>query len=173
MSEHHARSFAPIATRHARVLILGTMPSQRSLARQQYYGHPQNAFWPIMADLLGFEADASYTQRRRALTRHGVAVWDVLASCVRPGSLDASIEEDSIAVNDIGGFLRTHRAVRAVFFNGTKSEQLFKRYVLTDLGDLDERLYLQRLPSTSPAHAALTRAQKRQAWREILSWSAA
>ena len=159
----HARSFPPIAKPDARVLILGSMPGQASLAAGQYYAHPRNAFWPLMATLLGFDAALDYPARTRALTAAGVAVWDVLHSCRRPGSLDSSIDAESLVVNDLAGFLARHRAIEHIFFNGSAAEKLFRKHVGTDPSIA--RLRLARLPSTSPAHAALNFAQKLAAWR--------
>ena len=161
----HAHSFPPIATPDAHVLILGSMPGQASLAASQYYAHPRNAFWPLMATLLGFDAALDYPARTRALTAAGVAVWDVLHSCHRPGSLDSSIDAESLVVNDLAGFLARHRAIEHIFFNGSAAEKLFRKHVGTDPGIA--RLRLTRLPSTSPAHAALSFAQKLVAWRAI------
>jgi len=159
--------FPPIAGADARVLILGTMPGQASLAAGQYYAHPRNAFWPIMGDLLGFSAQAGYAQRCQALRHRRVALWDVLASCHRRGSLDSNIRSDSLEVNDFAGFLARHPNVTAVCFNGGPAEQLFRRHVIRAGADLPPLQYL-RLPSTSPAHAARRFQQKLEAWRVLL-----
>lgn len=159
-------SFLPIARHDARILILGSMPGEASLAAGEYYAHPRNAFWPILADLLGFAADAPYARRVRALEQAHVAVWDVLHSCIRPGSLDADIECDSLQVNDFGHFLAQHPAITHVFFNGSTAETCFRRHVLRLLAG--RSLQFARLPSTSPAHAARSLSAKREAWRAIL-----
>ena len=91
MSSDPVQSFPPLVAPGCRVLVLGSMPSVASLDRQEYYGHARNAFWPLMAGLFGFDATAPYEARCLALTSAGVAVWDVLHACVRPGSLDSSI----------------------------------------------------------------------------------
>lgn len=160
------RSFAPIAAPSARTLILGSMPGQASLAANRYYAHPRNAFWPILCELLDLPADATYSTRVRALKRARIALWDVLHSCVRPGSLDASIRSESGVANDFRSFFRLHGRIERVFFNGATAERLFRQRVLPALPDFKPTLI--RLPSTSPAHAAMTRAQKRDAWRVIL-----
>jgi hypoxanthine-DNA glycosylase len=160
-------SFPPIAAAGARVLILGTAPSIASLAKQQYYGHPQNAFWPIMGRLFGAERDLPYDERRRILTEQGVAVWDVLRECYRPGSLDSSIHVESEAPNDIAGFLRTQPGVHSIFFNGGKAETAFRRHALPQVAELNREFRYTRLPSTSPAHAGRTFAQKLAAWRAV------
>jgi double-stranded uracil-DNA glycosylase len=159
-----ARSFPPIARPDARILILGSMPGQASLAAGQYYAHPRNAFWPIMATLLGFEATLDYPARTRALAAAGIAVWDVLHSCRRSGSLDSSIEAESLVVNDLARFLARHRAIEHIFFNGSAAEALFRKHLGAHPGTA--RLHLARLPSTSPAHAGLSFEQK------LLFWSA-
>jgi double-stranded uracil-DNA glycosylase len=160
-------SFPPIAAADARVLVLGTAPSIASLAKKQYYGHPQNAFWPIMGRLFGADRDLPYEQRQRIVCAHGVAVWDVLRECYRPGSLDTSIRVESESPNDIAAFLRRHPQVRAIFFNGGKSETAFRRHALAEVNELDRDFRFTRLPSTSPAHAGRTFAQKLAAWRAV------
>lgn len=167
-SQDHALKFglAPIANRSARALILGSMPSERSLERQQYYGHPQNAFWPIMARLFDFDPQLDYTKRCSAVKAAGLAIWDVVRACVRPGSLDAAIDRTTVQVNDFDRFLQQHRSLRAIFFNGAGAETLFKRHCRHIMED--GRLPVQRLPSTSPAHAAMTRDQKYEQWRTAL-----
>lgn len=158
------QGFAPIATADAEILILGSMPSEASLAAGQYYAHPRNQFWPIVADLLGFDATAPYEVRVQALESARVALWDVLHACVRPGSLDSSIQAEGLAVNDFPNFFVAHCKIRHVFFNGAMAEQCYRRYVLPHVGSLG--LTYMRLPSTSPANASLSFARKLVLWRE-------
>jgi double-stranded uracil-DNA glycosylase len=161
-STEFSRGFAPIAGRGARVLVLGSLPSQRSIAEQQYYAHPQNAFWRIMGELAG--ATGGYEQRCAALIRHRIAVWDVLAASVRPGSLDADIELESAQVNDFESFFRAHPDLVRICFNGRKAAQMFERFA----GALAGPLELVSLPSTSPAFAAMRFDDKLARWREGL-----
>lgn len=160
------QSFAPIADQNARLLILGSMPGKASLEAGQYYAHPRNQFWPIMADLLGSPPLVDYSAKIQLLLKANIALWDVMKSCYRPGSLDANITKDSIVANDFQAFLAEHHGISHIFFNGVASEQAFRRLVLPEL---DNRpLTFQRLPSTSPAHAALSYQQKLHAWRSAL-----
>ncbi len=144
------------------------MPGAESLRRRQYYAHPHNAFWPIMAALLGFDARAPYARRVRSLKAARIALWDVLHSCVREGSLDTRIEDET--ANDFAAFFRAHPALTRVFFNGAKAEASFRRHVLPRLGPAlrARSVRFARLPSTSPAHAGVPRAGKLIAWRAIL-----
>ena len=163
----HVRSFAPIARKDATVLILGSMPGTASLAATQYYAHPQNAFWRIMGDILEFDPAAPYPARLRALERARIAVWDVLRSCRREGSLDSSIERETQVANDFRRFYRAHPLVGRVFFNGAASEQCYRRHVLgAGIGD---HFVYERLPSTSPANASWSYARKLEMWREALT----
>ena len=161
-----ARSFEPIADANAEVLVLGSMPGVASLRAQQYYAHPQNAFWRIIGALLGVGADASYTKRIKALKSAHIAVWDVLESCVREGSADAMIEDDSLLANDFRTFFGRHARIKRVFFNGTKAEACYRRHVLRELEP--GPIAYARLPSTSPANASVPFADKLDAWRAIL-----
>jgi hypoxanthine-DNA glycosylase len=158
-------SFAPIASPSAQILILGTMPGMKSLQENQYYAHPRNAFWRIMADIYGFSADAPYESRVESLVAAGVAVWDVLQFCVRPGSLDSSIEKRSRVPNDFESFFRAHPNIRSVFFNGAAAEATFRDCGVRLLGVRD--ISFARLPSSSPAHA-VSYENKVRAWREAL-----
>ena len=162
------RSFPPIENVRARVLILGSMPGGASLAVGQYYAHPQNLFWPIMGVLLGARPGLSYVARTRLLKANGIALWDVLETCVREGSLDSAIEEATIAVNDFASFHRAHPRIERVFFNGAKAEASYRRYVIPLLGSGAPAVEYLRLPSTSPAHAALSFEKKRKAWEAVL-----
>lgn len=160
--------FAPIVSASASVLILGSMPSSTSLAKQQYYGHPRNAFWPIMGVLVGAKPELDYQRRKQILLNHDIAVWDVLQSCVRPGSLDANIDMGSIKVNDFITFFNQYRQIRHVFFNGGAAEKVFNRRVLSTIAERFSYLEYLRLPSTSPAHAGMNLEQKINAWKAIL-----
>ncbi|WP_024298560.1 DNA-deoxyinosine glycosylase [Methylomicrobium lacus] len=159
--------FDPIAAPDARVLILGSMPSKVSKAREQYYGHSKNAFWAIMGQLFGAELELCYGLRKGILMTHRVALWDVLKTCQRLGSLDADIELDSIIVNDFSDFFRRHDQIRHVFFNGMTAEKIYRKYILPTLPERFGYLVYHRLPSTSPTNAALSLPQKMEAWQEI------
>lgn len=159
--------FPPVANGQARLLILGSMPGQASLQAAQYYAHPRNAFWRIMGDLLGAGPELPYAQRLVRLQAAGVALWDVIAACQRGGSLDADIVGASVRVNDFSAFLAVHRSIERIFFNGAAAEASFRRHVLPGLAE--RPLALHRLPSTSPAHAARSYADKLAAWSVIVA----
>ncbi|MDI1226709.1 MAG: DNA-deoxyinosine glycosylase [bacterium] len=164
---HKAESFPPIATKISRVLILGSMPGIKSLAEQQYYAHPQNAFWKIMTALFDAPVE-TYPQRVALIKNNGLALWDVLKFCERHGSLDTRINDATIEVNDFAAFLKKYPNITHVFFNGAKSEQEFMKRVLPELPEkISARLELKRLPSTSPAHAGLKLADKLKAWKAV------
>lgn len=159
-------SFAPIADQRAHILILGSMPGIASLHAGEYYAHRQNAFWRMMAELLQFDIAMPYALKVAALQSAHIALWDVLQSCSRVGSLDAKIERESEVANDFVSFFRNHAQITQLFFNGAKAEAFFRREVLAELDT--SAMQLLRLPSTSPAHAALPYTEKLNAWRAIL-----
>lgn len=159
-------SFAPIEGDFARVLILGSMPGVASLNASQYYAHPQNAFWKIMEAILDIPATADYDARIEALKRSNIALWDVVESCIRPGSLDAAIDMGTAKVNDIKALLQRHPVISCICFNGGIAEKIFKKRVLPWLGDYSIK-YI-RLPSTSPAHASMAFDNKVMAWRAAI-----
>lgn len=160
-------SFPSVASEDATRLVLGSMPGVASLRAQQYYAHPRNAFWPIIAALFDLPGDLDYHQRCAQLQVQRIALWDVLQTCIRPGSLDSAIEEDSIVPNDFPGFFDRHRAIEHIYFNGARAEQAYLRYVQPLLPAAYAKLPTTRLPSTSPAHAALSFADKLGRWRVI------
>jgi TDG/mug DNA glycosylase family protein len=160
-------SFAPLSRPSATVLILGSMPGVASLMAQQYYAHPRNHFWPIMARIVGFDAAVPYAERVEALINADIAVWDVLQSCVRPGSLDSAIQKGTRVPNDFAAFFAAHPAIRLVGFNGAEAEKSFNTQVLPGL-EATAGLHLLRLPSTSPAHA-VGFEHKLAAWRAALA----
>lgn len=161
MSAPLLRGFPPVLDEQARVLILGSFPSAQSLAVGQYYANPRNAFWPITAELFGFNATAPYETRVAALQSAGLALWDVLRACRRAGSADSAIEPNSLTVNDFGALFTRYPTIARVYFNGAKAAQLYSR-----LAEPNERVEYRRLPSTSPAHVMRPGA-KLAAWRAI------
>jgi double-stranded uracil-DNA glycosylase len=170
VSEREALSvgFPPIAAANARVLVLGSLPGRMSLEKQQYYAQPHNAFWKIMDRLFGAAPTLPYERRLEVLRAHRVAVWDVLAAGERAGSLDSAIVASSIVVNDFGAFFGTHREIRLICFNGNKAAELYQRRVLPGLTPATVALETKLLPSTSPAHASRTFAQKLARWSAAL-----
>lgn len=162
------QSFAPLSAPGARVLILGSMPGKASLEASQYYAHPRNAFWSVVEALFDIERSLPYQTRCRRLTRQGVALWDVLETCHRPGSLDADIDPSSVAVNDFVRFFAANGGIEKICFNGAAAEKMFLRHALPMLSAPAAALPRIRLPSTSPAHAAMNLAQKIECWKVVL-----
>lgn len=158
-------SFEPIVERSSTVLILGSMPGLASLAAGEYYAHPRNAFWTIMGELIGAYPRLSYAERVSVMRASGIALWDVLASCNRTGSLDSGIRQDSAITNDFNSLFLNHPGITRVFFNGAKAEQCFLKLVHPALEP--DRLQYRRLPSTSPANAGISYAQKLLAWQSV------
>lgn len=162
----HIQSFSPIEDADAKILILGSMPGVASLRVGQYYAHPCNLFWRIMAELLDFDPASPYDSRVQALKSARIALWDVLRSCLRVGSLDSSIASGSQEANDFVAFFREHPKITHVFFNGAKAEECYCKYIRPAIGC--ENLKYLRLPSTSPAHASLSFENKLEKWRIVM-----
>lgn len=161
---------APVSDPSARILILGSMPGVRSLAEQQYYAHPRNHFWPLMGRILGIDPAAPYPERLESLQRCGVALWDVLQTCVRAGSLDQAIQRDSRVANDFTSFFASHPHLKLVCFNGSEAQRSFERFVMPHVAD--RLLTFHRLPSSSAAHA-VGFERKAASWRAVLEGIAA
>jgi hypoxanthine-DNA glycosylase len=156
--------FPPVVGSQPRVLILGSMPSIASLDVHEYYALPRNVFWPIMGELFGAHFKLAYQQRLDVLTACRVALWDVLESCIRPGSLDSSIDAQSVSVNNFSCLFASYPTISQVFFNGKKSAAMYRRYVLPMLDSATADMPGNTLPSTSPAHASLSFDEKLAAW---------
>ncbi len=153
----------PLLNKHTRLLVLGSFPGVASLRSQQYYGHPHNQFWKIMATLLSPNAAEvlamPYAERSQWLLSQGVGLWDVYAACQREGSLDAHIR--NAQPNDLQSLRSLCPNLMAIAHNGGES---FKHAKLTQsLG-----LPVYKLPSTSPAHASWSLSKKLDAWREVV-----
>lgn len=160
-------SFPPIVADDARILILGSMPGVASLDAQQYYAHPRNQFWPLLEDLCGTVGTLAYDARVQLLRTRHLALWDVLHSCIRPGSLDTAIEHATAEPNDLMGLLRTTRVVRICCNGGTAHSTLLRFFGPTLQHELPH-IEVHKLPSTSPANASWSYARKRTAWRDAL-----
>ena len=150
-------SLAPVEREDARVLILGSLPGDRSLAMQQYYGHPQNQFWRLVFALLGKDVPDNYAARCGSLVQHKIALWDVVHYAERRGSLDSDIKD--AAPNDLHVFFETHRQLRLILLNGGKAAQLFNKH----FGSVPVKTV--KLPSSSPAMASLSFEQKLAVWK--------
>ncbi|MGC4079355.1 MAG: DNA-deoxyinosine glycosylase [Rubrivivax sp.] len=159
----HKKGFPPVVPASPRVLILGSMPGEQSLAATQYYAHPHNLFWPFMANICGETLPGPYDARLEMLHRHGIALWDVCDTCIREGSLDTAIRE--VVPNALPDLLREHPSIQLLAFNGQKAAALFHRYFGTviDIAQIT-------LPSTSPANAGKSRQLKEDAWLELKNW---
>ena len=157
------QAFDPIVTPTSKVLILGSMPGEESLKKRQYYGHPQNAFWYIIAAVAGLAAPpASYERRINLLKEHDIALWDVCDKCTREGSLDSDIRK--VQPHDVTGLLKTHPSIRLVLFNGQTPQKLYTRPCKPVAG-----VKYVLMPATSPAYARMPRADKVAAWTKQMS----
>ena len=163
---HSLESFAPSIDEGCRVLVLGSAPSIKSLERCQYYGHPQNYFWRFVEELFGIPFEDPYEDRLLAVRRRGLAIWDVVGRCTREMSADSTIRD--VEPNDFARLFARYPLLRAVFFNGAKSEELFERLVRPGLDET--QLCFERLPSTSPANASQKRDDKLARWRRVLDF---
>ena len=150
---------SPVTGDGPRVLVLGSFPSERSLQAGEYYANRRNQFWALLGAVLAFDHDAAYRDRVDAVTSHGVALWDVVRSCRRVGSMDAKIDRASLVVNDFASFFATNPSIERIFVNGLTAMELFERHVETALPTL-------RLPSSSGA-LPMTFADKLSRWQQI------
>ncbi|PCI10360.1 MAG: DNA-deoxyinosine glycosylase [Thiotrichales bacterium] len=159
--------FPPVVAPEAQVLILGSMPGKASLDVSQYYAHPRNAFWPIICLLFNEPRQLSYDERLLLVQKNKMALWDVMRHCEREGSLDSAIEQSTVVANDFVGFLTDNASIRYLFFNGAQAEASFKRQVTPHLSAHGIKLEMVRLPSTSPAHAAMSFEEKLAQWQQV------
>jgi hypoxanthine-DNA glycosylase len=153
---------APVSDQNSSILILGTMPGEESLRKQEYYGNQRNFFWKIIAVITGETAPMSYEDKKRYLLRHKIALWDMCALCVRPGSLDSNISGEE--PNDIRGFIAQHPNIKTIACNGNKAYKMFQKYA----GEMS-KIRVLNLPSTSPANAGIKWEVKVERWREIIN----
>jgi len=151
----------PVWDSRCRVLVLGSFPSVKSREQRFFYGHPQNRFWPLMGALFSEPVPQTIGEKKALLLKHGVALWDVIASCEIEGSSDASIR--GVQPNDIASLVRLF-PLRAIFTNGSASSRLYRLHVMPGLGIKDTRL-----PSTSAANARMRLPDLVRAWDAVRS----
>lgn len=151
---------APVHRRDAKLLVLGSLPGEQSLVRQQYYAHPQNQFWKLISDVIGADLTAMpYSTRLAMLVDHGIALWDVVAGARRVGSLDSNLRD--VAGNDLHAFVCQLPDLQAIAFNGGMASKAGRR-ILVDAAEIE----LITLPSSSPAYT-LALAEKQHEWRRL------
>lgn len=160
--QNRISSFPPFIDHSSEILILGSVPGVKSLEKQQYYAHPQNKFWKIIFELCNEEFTENYPERVALLTRHHIAIWDVIDSCERKGSLDSEIKNEE--ANQIAELLEEYPNVKAVFCNGGKSYKNLQKM----LGK-NYKLPIFLLPSTSPLHT-ISFEKKLIEWTKILEF---
>jgi TDG/mug DNA glycosylase family protein len=163
-------SLPPVVSTRSRILILGSMPGEESLRRQQYYAHPRNAFWYIMGQICGAGFELPYQERLIQMKHAGFALWDVLKHCQRQGSLDTNIVNETEETNDFESFLNSYPSIHLIALNGGKAARTFRKKAWVNLPDsVCQRITLIQLPSTSPANAHLSKEEKLTIWQGLLS----
>ena len=162
---NHTVALPPIVPAAPRLLLLGSIPSRASIAAQRYYAHPRNAFWPILAALGNAAPPQTRQAQQQLCAALGIAVWDVLASCEREGSADTAIIRETERPNDIAALLQANPGIAAIGLNGQRAQTCFARHIRLAA---EERLQILPLPSTSPANARMSFADKLAAWRRIM-----
>lgn len=151
----------PLINGETKVLILGSFPSVKSLENKEYYANPRNQFWPIMSDMLNTDlVSKTYPDKVRLLLQHQIGLWDIIKSCKRVGSSDASIDNETM--NNINETLNTYRSIKVIAVNGSKAKSLLKKYQ-----DINANILF--MPSTSPAHAIPYRDKKNR-WKQLLKF---
>lgn len=156
------KGLAPVIDNNSRVLILGTMPGEESLRKQEYYGNPRNQFWPIIYSIFDTNFGSSYEARIAFIKEKGIALWDVIKCCKREGSADSRIFDMSL--NDINHLLAEYPGIKGIFFGGNEAYRIFHKHVGLEL---QRSLTLKVLPSTSPANARMSMEAKIKEWVKL------
>lgn len=155
-------SFPPIVRPGIRFLILGSLPGERSLAAGEYYAHPRNRFWRVLATIANSQLPVNYSEKIKLLESMRIGLWDVIGRATRVGSLDSNIRAE--VANPIIGLLDAHPTIVAVGFNGRKAEQIHDRYL-----ERKKTVRYFSLPSTSPANAAFDDERLTESWRVMFA----
>lgn len=162
ITTHTKTSFDPISNVDTTILILGTMPGDKSLELGEYYGHSRNRFWKIISTITNNDLPLTYSDKKELLLKSKIGIWDVAHKANRKGSLDSAIEEEE--PNDLDNFIARHKNLKVIGFNGTKSQALFAKYF-----DRQSDLKYISLPSTSPANTSIDFDNICKQWRQLLT----
>lgn len=157
---HVSHTFGPVFDKNSEILILGSFPSVKSREQNFYYGHSQNRFWKVMSWIFNEELPQTIDEKRTFLLNNHIAVWDTIESCDIIGSSDSSI--CNVSVNDINTVI-CKSSVKAVFANGGKAYSLFQKFC-----KINADIPIIKLPSTSPANAAVSLEQLREIWKNAI-----
>lgn len=160
--QNRISSFPPVIDKNSRILILGSIPGVKSLEKQQYYAHPQNKFWKIIFELFQKEFKEDYAERITVLKNNHIALWDVIDSCERKGSLDSEIRNEE--ANQIAELLEEYPNIKAIFCNGGKSYKNLQKILGKNF-----RIPIYLLPSTSPLHT-VSFEKKLEEWKKIVEY---
>lgn len=156
-------SFPPIVNQNSKILLLGTMPGEKSLKQQEYYAHGRNQFWKLIFSIFNEPFTNNYGLKTQLLLNKGIALWDVLQHCDRRGSADNNISNET--PNDFANFYQVYPLIKHVFFSSGKTELLYHTYV-----GKNEALTFHNLPSPSGANTWKTFDEKLHDWKTILSY---
>lgn len=156
----------PIIGDNAKILILGSLPGDESIRKQEYYGNPNNMFWNVIGNIIGEKAPEEYCQKIEYLKRHGIALWDVLNSATREGSLDSNIKNEKF--NNIAKLVSENPSINVIVTNGGKAEKLFKKYVQYNQSLTNKKFYFCKSTSAMSRCAGWNLERLICHWREIL-----
>ena len=158
--EHHSHEFEPVYNEESKILILGTFPSVKSREQGFYYGHPQNRFWKLLAQICQCPVPESIEAKKKMLLDNHIAIWDVIASCKIVGSSDSSIKD--VVPTDLSRILEA-APIERIYANGATAAKLYEKYQK----DRTSREII-KLPSTSPANAAWNMERLYEAWKDCI-----
>ncbi len=159
------QAFPPVINDNSRILILGTMPGEESLRRQEYYANPRNQFWRIIGEIFQTRLGVAYSDRVVFLTQHGLALWDILESCERSGSLDQGIRNP--VPNNFQTLFETYPNIRVLVFNGQVAHKWFEQLVVQRQALQSPNQFQKMImPSTSPA-ATIALSEKVRQWSVV------
>jgi len=161
MKAQFKKSFNPISNSETSILIFGSLPGNKSLELNEYYGHPRNRFWKIISVITENDLPLNYLDKKSLLFKTKIGVWDVANKAIREGSLDIAIKNE--LPNDLDNFISKHKNLKLIGFNGKKTEKLFDKYFVRQ-----KNIRYLSLPSSSPANAKISLEDIYKAWKEIL-----
>lgn len=162
----YKKGLAPLIDKNAKILILGSLPGDESIRKQEYYGNPRNMFWDVMSGILGEKAPIPYTEKIEYLKRHGIALWDTLHAAERKGGLDANIRKEEF--NDIAKLVSENPSIEVIATNGGKAKKSFRKYLRENPALTDRRIYYCTSTSAMSLCCGWNLERLISQWRKIL-----